>query len=130
MKVKLALGEDLILLIFGNRTRWCIFLILSLFCGNLINAQNVNDDFSGRWKAPKGAIIIVSKNADGFVGRTEKEKAIVLKDVNYANDKWVAIVLNPKEKIVARCELMLEKNQLKIIVRKGVLYKTITWIKQ
>ncbi len=101
-----------------------------LFINVLTFAQTLNDDFAGKWKAPKGAIIIVTKSNDGFIGKTELENVVVLKDVKFYNGKWTAIVLNPKEHIKAKCELILEPTKLKIIVRKGVLYKTIIWVKQ
>ncbi|MDP1799990.1 MAG: hypothetical protein Q8L81_01465 [Bacteroidota bacterium] len=101
-----------------------------LFFTQVVSAQKISDDFTGRWKAPKGAIIIVTKTTDGYIGKTELEKAVVLKDVKFANDKWTAIVLNPKENLVANCELVLQQSKLKIIVRKGILYRTIIWVKQ
>lgn len=104
-------------------------VLLSLFSCFLF-AQKSTDDFSGKWKAPKGAIIIVSKHKDSFIGKTEVESAVVLKDVKFDDNKWTAIVMNPKENKIAKCELLLEKNILKIIAKKGVLYKTIIWTKQ
>jgi uncharacterized protein (DUF2147 family) len=107
-----------------------ITLLGILFFSQVISAQKINDDFTGKWKAPKGAIIIVTKTADSFIGKTELEKAVVLKDVKFANGKWKAVVLNPKEHLVANCELILEPGKLKIIVRKGILHKTIIWARQ
>lgn len=103
-----------------------VILLFSL----VISAQKISDDFAGKWKAPKGAVIIVSNSKNGFIGRTELENVVVLKDVKFFNRKWTAIVLNPKENIVANCELILEPGKLKIIVRKGILHKTIIWVKQ
>ena len=105
-------------------------ITISLFIRILTFSQKSNDNFTGRWKAPKGAIIVVSKSNIGFIGKTEIEKAVVLKDVKFTDGKWVAVVLNPKENKIANCELVIQDSQLKIIVRKGILYKTIIWIKQ
>jgi hypothetical protein len=107
-----------------------IGLLGILFLSRIISAQKINDDFTGKWKAPKGAIIIVTKSSEGFIGKTELEKAVVLKDVKFYNGKWTAVVLNPKEHIVANCELLVEPSKLIIIVRRGILYKTIIWVKQ
>lgn len=101
-----------------------------LFFSLVLSAQKISDDFSGKWKAPKGNIIIVSKINDGFIGKTELENAVVLKDVKFVNDKWTAIVLNPKENIIAKCELILYPTRLKIIAKKGIFHKTLYWTKQ
>lgn len=61
--------------------------------------------------------------------QTEAEGALVLKEVKYINNKWTGIVMNPKENLVAKCELLLEEKALKIIAKKGLLYKTIVWTK-
>ena len=100
-----------------------------LLFNQIVFAQKISDDFTGKWKAPKGAIIMVTKYANGFIGKTELENAIVLKDVKFAKGKWTAVVLNPKENLVANCELILEPSKLKIIVRKGIFYKTFYWTK-
>ena len=101
-----------------------------LFFSRLSFSQKASDDFTGKWKAPKGAIIIVSKYADGFIGKTEIEKALVLKDVKFAMGKWTGIVMNPKENKIANCELILEATRIKIIAKKGLLHKTIIWTKE
>ncbi len=93
-------------------------------------SQKANDDFTGKWKAPKGAIIIVSKTDEGFIGKTEAEDALVLKDVKFDHNKWTAIVMNPKENLVAKCELILQPAKLKIIAKKGMFHKTLYWTKQ
>lgn len=96
---------------------------------NFVFAQKASDDFSGRWKAPKGDIVKVYKTKSGFIGKTIKEGAIVLKGVKFADGKWTAIIMNPKENIVAECELILETGQLKIIAKKGPFQKTLYWTK-
>jgi len=105
-------------------------IITHIFFTLIVYAQKASDDFSGKWKAPKGAIIIVSKTAEGFIGKTEVEDALVLKDVQYKNKKWTAIVMNPKEKLTAKCELILQPTKLKIIAKKGIFRKTLYWKKQ
>lgn len=106
----------------------CIIAFLSF--AQFSYAQKANDDFTGKWKAPKGAIIIVSKTDEGFIGKTEAENALVLKDVKFSNNKWTAIVMNPKENLTAPCELILQPTKLKIIAKKGMFFKTLYWTKQ
>lgn len=102
------------------------FLLVALFSF----AQKASDDFTGKWKAPKGAIIIVSKTDEGFIGKTEAENALVLKDVKFEINKWTAIIMNPKENLVAKCELLLQPTKLKIVAKKGMFFKTLYWTKQ
>jgi hypothetical protein len=104
-------------------------LIAFLFLSTLIQAQKASDDFSGRWKAPKGDIIRVYKTKSGFIGKTVKEGIIVLKNVKFAQGKWTAIIMNPRENIVADCELILETGKIKIIATKGIFQKTLYWTK-
>lgn len=93
-------------------------------------AQKPTDDFSGHWKAPKGDVIKVYKTKSGFIGKTVKEGVIVLKNVKFVVDKWTAIIMNPRENIVADCELILESGKIKIIAKKGPFQKTLYWEKQ
>jgi hypothetical protein len=95
-----------------------------------ILAQKANDNFTGRWKAPKGDIIRVYKTKHSFIGKTVNEGTVVLKNVKFADGKWTAIIMNPREKIIADCELILETGKLKIIAKMGVFQKTLYWEKQ
>lgn len=92
-------------------------------------AQNKNENFVGKWKAPKGDIIIITVLGNGFVGKTAKQNVIVLKDVHFSQNKWQGVVLNPRDHIIAKCELILYPTKLKIIARKGVFSKTLYWKK-
>lgn len=100
-----------------------LFLLLQV----TIFSQNTKENFVGKWKAPKGAIIIITVLGDGFIGKTEKEEAIVLKDVKFLYGKWHGIVLNPQEHLTAKCELISYPTKLKIIVKKGIFSKTLYW---
>lgn len=105
-----------------------IIIFLALL-SNFIVAQMASDDFSGHWKAPKGDTIKVYKTKTGFIGKTVKEGEIVLKNVKFVVDKWTAIIMNPRENIIAECELILEAGKLKIIAKKGPFQKTLYWTK-
>jgi hypothetical protein len=105
-------------------------IITILFLCHLSFSQKSSDDFTGKWKAPKGAIIIVTKTNEGFLGHTEAEHALVLKEVKFINNKWTGIVMNPKENLVAKCELLLQANAIKIIAKKAGFHRTIIWTKQ
>lgn len=102
-----------------------IFLLLHLF----LLSQNTKENFVGKWKAPKGAIIIISLLDDAFIGKTEKENAIVLKDVVFVKGRWYGVVLNSLEHLTAKCELILYQRKIKIIARKGIFHKTLYWTK-
>jgi hypothetical protein len=106
-----------------------LFAILCILLSAFLQAQKASDDFSGRWKAPKGDVIKVYKTKSGFIGKTVKEGVIVLKEVKFIEDKWTAIIMNPRENIVAECELILELGKLKIIAKKGPFQRTLYWTK-
>jgi hypothetical protein len=105
-----------------------ISIVFFLLC-NVLMAQKASDDFTGKWKAPKGDVIRVYKTKRSFIGKTVKEGVVVLKDVKFADGKWTAIILNPRENIVADCELILESGKLKIIAKLGVFQRTLYWVK-
>ncbi|MBC7412776.1 MAG: hypothetical protein H7331_10035 [Bacteroidia bacterium] len=104
-------------------------VLLFLFLQMQAFAQNKKENFVGKWKAPKGDIIIISVLGKSFVGKTAKQNIVVLKDVKFSENKWQGVVLNPREHITAKCELILYPNKLKIIARKGVFTKTLYWKK-
>jgi hypothetical protein len=112
-----------------NRFKRVFITIIILSFQILLFSQTKKENFVGKWKAPKGAIIIVSILDDAFIGKTEKENAIVLKDVKYSNGRWRGVVLNPKEKLTAKCELVLYPTKIKIIAKKGMFRKTLYWKK-
>ncbi len=101
-----------------------------IFLFNYAFAQKASDDFTGKWKAPKGDIIRIHKTKIGFIGKTIKEGVVVLKDVKFAEGKWTAVIMNPRENIVADCELILELGKLKIIAKKGPFQKSLYWTKE
>jgi hypothetical protein len=105
------------------------FSIVFFILCHVLLAQKASDDFTGKWKAPKGDVIRVYKTKRSFIGKTVKEGALVLKDVKFADGKWTAVVMNPRENIVADCELLLEPGKLKIIAKWGVFQRTLYWVK-
>lgn len=102
------------------------FVLISTF----IIAQKASDNFSGRWIAPKGDVIRVYKTRRGFIGKTAKEGIVVLKNVKFADGKWTAIIMNPREDIIADCELILKPGKIQIIAKMGIFQKTLYWDKQ
>jgi hypothetical protein len=102
-------------------------LFTLFFC--IAYTQKPTDDFSGQYKTEDGNIIIISPNNGTFIGNETKKNLVVLKEVEYKNGKWVAIVTNPVKDKTAKCELYLEGNKLKIIARQGLASKTLYWTK-
>ncbi len=103
--------------------------ILLTFLSAFAYAQKESDDFTGRWKAPKGDLIRIHKTKSGFIGKTVKEGVVVLKDVKFTNGKWTAVIMNPKENLIADCELKLEHARIQIIAKKGPFQRTLYWVK-
>ncbi len=104
--------------------------LLALLTSAVTFAQEASDNFSGNWKTEQGKSVVIAKTEAGFVGQTVEKKIVVLKDINFTDGKWVAVVYNPIKDVTADCELFLEGNNLKIIATKGLFSKTIIWTKE
>lgn len=88
-----------------------------------------HDNLAGTYKTEEeGVTIVVTKTATGFVG-VDPQKRIVLKDVKFLEGCWRGTVYNPQKDITARCEVYVEGNKLKIVAYKGLLSKTVYWVK-
>jgi len=105
-------------------------LLLALLTSVSIFAQDATDNFTGNWKTTEGKIVVISKPDGRFIGQTVEKKIVVLKDINFSDGKWVAVVYNPLKDVTADCELFLEGNNLKIVATKGLFSKTIIWTKE
>lgn len=112
-----------------NQSVKMILIVAFLLLTSVLFTQNKKENFIGRWKAPRGTIIIITILGDAFIGKTEKENVIVLKDVRFSEGKWFAVILNPQENIIAPCELIVYPTKLKIIASRGIFHKTLYWIK-
>jgi uncharacterized protein (DUF2147 family) len=104
--------------------------LLGILTSALIFAQGASDDFSGKWKTAEGKSVVISKSEAGFIGQSVEKKIVVLKDVNFSDGKWIAVIYNPIKDVTADCELFLEGNTLKIVASKGMFSKTVIWTKE
>lgn len=100
-----------------------------IFTSVITFAQKASDNFTGKYKTEDGAIISISKTANGFVG-IDPEKKVVLKDVKFDGKEWKATIYNPKKDMTASAEILLEDKKLKIVAHKAFISKTIYWTKQ
>ncbi|MCX6206720.1 MAG: hypothetical protein NTZ19_10765 [Bacteroidetes bacterium] len=103
---------------------------LMLFIGFCSFAQKSTDDFSGKWKTEEGNIIEISKNGTGFIGMGTIHKQVIVKDLQFKDNKWVSEITNPIKNITANGEFLLDGNKIKIVARKSIFSKTIYWTKQ
>ena len=105
-------------------------LLLALLTCVSIFAQDATDNFAGNWKTAEGKSVVIFKSDGRFIGQAAEKKIVVLKDINFSDGKWVAVVYNPLKDVTADCELFLEGNNLKSVATKGLFSKTIVWTKE
>ncbi len=107
-----------------------VVILWALLTSAVTFSQEATDDFTGKWKTAEGNSVVISKTGVGFIGQTVEKKIVVLKDINFSDGKWTAVVYNPIKDIIADCELFLEGTHLKIVATKGLFSKTIYWTKE
>ena len=59
-------------------------LLWALLTSAITFAQEVTDDFAGKWKTAEGNSVVISKTGAGFIGQTVEKKIVVLKDINFS----------------------------------------------
>jgi len=100
----------------------CVFSVMTY-------AQKSTDNFSGKWKTDKGDLIEITKNGNSFTGTAGEKKKIVMENLHFANGKWTATMIKPKDGEKVDATLTLTGNKINILVKKGFLSKTIIWTK-
>lgn len=108
-----------------NKLLILVFLVLTV----VAYGQKSTDDFSGKWKTDKGDLIEITKNGNSYTGTAGEKKKIVLENLHFANGKWTATIIKPKDGEKVDAILTLTDNKINIFVSKGMISKTIVWIK-
>ena len=107
------------------------FVIFFLFVSvSVVSAQSAEDDFSGKWKTEQGPLVLISKSGDTFKGINVEHDKLVLDNLKFEDGEWTGTLIKPKDGSRYNCTAVLSGNKLNLKVKKGLLSKTITWIKQ
>ena len=103
-------------------------LLLAVFVFSFITfGQKATDNFEGKWKTDEGVVIEISKTGATFKGLAVEKKVVVLENLKYTNDKWIATLIKPKDGTRVNAEVTLLGDKMNILVKKGMLSKTIIW---
>lgn len=108
-----------------NKLLIFVFTVLSI----VVFGQKSTDDFSGKWKTDKGDLIEITKNGNSYTGTAGPTKKIVLENLHFENGKWTATMIKPKDGEKVDAIISLTDNKINIFVTKGMISKTIVWIK-
>jgi uncharacterized protein (DUF2147 family) len=103
-------------------------LLFSLF-SLMAYAQKSTDNFSGKWQTDKGEIIEITKNGSSFIGKAAKNKKVVIENLHFDNGKWTATIIKPKDGEKIDAIVTLAGDKINILIKKGMMSKTIVWIK-
>ncbi|HMS34162.1 MAG TPA: DUF2147 domain-containing protein [Ignavibacteria bacterium] len=120
---------------FSNVTVKSVFkntlTIIVLFISvSIVSAQSAEDDFSGNWKTEQGPLVQITKSGDTFKGVNIEHDKIVLENLKFEDGEWTGTLIKPKDGSRYNCTAVLSGNKLKITAKKGLLSRTLTWIKQ
>ena len=123
------------MIVYGNETVRSIFknalVIIFLFLSvSIVSAQSAEDDFSGNWKTEQGPLVQITKSGDTFKGVNVEHDKLVLENLMFEDGEWTGTLIKPKDGSRYNCTAVLTGNKLNLKVKKGLLSKTITWIKQ
>jgi uncharacterized protein (DUF2147 family) len=90
-------------------------------------SQKATDNFTGKWKTDKGVVIYIEKKENRFVGTTASNT--ILNNLHFVDDAWKGTLIKPENNEQFNCTAILEGNKLKLTIKKGIVSKTIVWIK-
>lgn len=101
-----------------------------IFIVGIVLAQKSSDDFTGNWFTPEGTTIFINKNNNIFSGKFKEGDGHVLKEIIFDDGKWRGKIGDPAKGKYYNCELSIkEKGKLNIVVKAGIIRKTIVWSK-
>jgi uncharacterized protein (DUF2147 family) len=107
-----------------------IVLLLAVFAFSFFTfGQKATDNFEGKWKTDEGVIIEISKTGVVFKGIALEKKVLVLENLKYTEGKWTATVIKPKDGTRVNAEVTLLGSKINILVKKGMMSRTIIWTK-
>lgn len=104
-----------------------IFIALFSLLSAVGYSQKATDNFAGKWKADKGVIIDIVKKGNSFVGTAATK--VILDNLHFENGAWKGSLIKPEDKQQYNCTAVLDGNNLKLTVKKGMFSKTIVWTK-
>lgn len=104
-----------------------IYIALFSLLSTLAYCQKATDNFAGKWKADKGVIIEIEKKGNSFVGTTASKT--ILNNLHFEDGVWKGTLIKPEDKQQYNCTAVLDGNNLKLTVKKGMFSKTIVWTK-
>lgn len=107
-----------------------LVIILLFISVSILSAQSAEDDFSGNWKTEQGPLVQITKSGDTFKGVNVEHDKIVLENLKFEDGEWTGTLIKPKDGSRYKCTAVLSGNKLKLTAKKGLLSKTLTWIKQ
>ncbi|PVV59925.1 DUF2147 domain-containing protein [Chryseobacterium sp. HMWF035] len=104
-----------------------IFIKLFSLLSIAYYGQKATDNFAGKWRTDKGVTIDVVKKGNSFIGTTATK--LVLDNLHFENGTWKGYLIKPEDKKQYTCTAILEGNNIKLTVKKGVVSKVIVWTK-
>ena len=107
-----------------------ILLLIAICFSTIVMAQKSTDNFSGKWKTAEGVIIEITKSCASFNGKPTSKNILILKDLTFANGKWIGVLTYPQKNTTINCEAYLETNKIKFVAKKGIMKKEIFWTKE
>lgn len=104
-----------------------IFIAAFSLFSALAYCQKATDNFIGKWKADKGIVIDITKKGNSFEGTTASKT--ILNNLHFEDGVWKGTLIKPEDKQQYNCTAVLDENNLKLTIKKGMFSKIIVWTK-
>lgn len=102
--------------------------LVLLLLGPTGYAQSSTDDFTGKWKAENGKIVIMKRQNNVYSGYNEEGK-LLMYDIAFIEGKWKGRGREPHTGITGKCEITRKGDTLIVVGGVGFITKTYTWTK-
>ncbi len=107
-----------------------VFLLLILCTFNCVaQAQQASDNFEGKWRTQDGFTVEIVRKNTGFEGTSIERQKVVMQNLQYADNKWTALMIRPADGLSANATIILKGDEIHIHMRKGFLSKKLIWLR-
>lgn len=93
------------------------------------SAQDASDNFTGKWRTQDGFTVEISRKNNGFEGISLERQKVVMENLQFADNKWTALMVRPADGLSANATVVLKGDEIYIHMRKGFLSKKLIWVR-
>jgi uncharacterized protein (DUF2147 family) len=106
-----------------------VLVIAMSFMSVMAFGQKVTDNYAGKWKTEEGVMVDITKSGSTFMGTAVEKKKVILENLRFDDNNWTATMIRPKDGTKVNATVTLNGNKMNIVVKKGLISKTLVWTK-